>query len=96
MKSTKPTGTRKRDPKKGRRVLRDTASEYSILDASEEHIIRKNAFGLEESLDRKSYMEVLAGERELTALLEEYLDNAVPSRSRRKFKKVELKVEEKK
>lgn len=92
MKSTKPTGIKKRRPRsKRKRVVRETANEYCILNATEEHVVRRNAFGIEETLDRKSYMEALDAEKQLNDMLENFLNNTQPTRSMQKLKKVELK-----
>ena len=90
MHSTKPTGIKKRGFRR-KRIRRETAGEYCILNASEDTIVRRNAFGIEETLDKESYLEALAAEKELTAMLEIYLDNTQPTRSIQRLQKVDLK-----
>jgi len=94
MQSTKPTGIKKKGRRR-KRIRRDSVGEYCILNASEETVVRKNAFGLEETLDRKSYMEALEAEKELNAMLENFLDNTQPTRSMQRLNKVELKKDKK-
>lgn len=59
---------------------RNNSNKHCVLNTSEDYIVRINAFGLKETLDKGSYEEALKTEKELNKILEEYLNNINPSR----------------